>query len=338
MATEFPEGLDAFVNPQPTDSVAAVSHAAQHANTNDAIAAIQIKIGVNDSLDPTSLDYRIKSLENAALDPEEVQDLISQLLTSGSGITTSYDDELNIFTISVDTSTIATKEFASQEAADAEAAAKLYADGLAVNYDPVGSAAQALIDANQYTDTQIEAVQTDLDNYLTAANEYTDEAVASLGNQVGQNYVPISSLTQPDGVATLDSAGKVPLNQLDIDESIQDVAAEMITSGTHTNLSVSYNDITGTLNFTALGGGGGGASVTVSPNPPSEPSLGDLWLDSDNARAYAYDGEFWAEIGSGGQLASISTTPPASAVQGQVWLDSDNAKSYIYDGMYWVEI
>ena len=288
MATEFPEGLDAFVNPQPTDSVAAVSHAAQHANTNDAIAAIQIKIGVNDSLDPTSLDYRIKSLENASLNPDEVQDIISQLIVDGAGIITSYDDEANTLTISVDTSTIAT--------------------------------------------------QIDLANYLTAANEYADEAVASLGNQVGQNYVPVSLLTQPDGVATLDSAGKVPLNQLDIDESIQDVAAEMITSGTHTNLSVSYNDITGTLNFTALGGGGGGASVTVSPNPPSEPSLGDLWLDSDNARAYAYDGEFWAEIGSGGQLASISTTPPASAVQGQVWLDSDNAKSYIYDGMYWVEI
>lgn len=292
MATNFPEELDSFVNPQPTDSVAIVSHAEQHSNANDAIEALQVKVGKDNSEDVNSLDYRIRALETGSLDPEEVQDLISQLITSGTGISIVYDDENNLLTFSVDTSTIATQEFATQASSDA----------------------------------------------LTAANEYTDIAVAGLGNQIGEGYVPISLVGNPEGVAQLDVDGKVPLSQLDIDESIQDVAAQMITSGTHSNLSVSYDDINGTLSFTALGGGGGGASVTVSADPPLTPSLGDLWLDSDNGRAYAYDGAFWAEIGSGGQLASISTTPPGSAVQGQVWLDSDNGKSYIYDGMYWVEM
>lgn len=320
MATSFPAELDELVNPQPTDSVQAVSHAAQHANANDSISALQIKVGVDNSTDPTSLDYRLRSLETASLDPEEVQDLIAQLLSAGAGITTVYDDELNTFTISVDTSSIATKEFASQEAANALADANLYTDNqisaLSTVYDPAGSAASALLDAN----------------------DYTDIAIAGLGNSIDQNFVPISAVGNIDGVAQLDENGFVPQEQLNIDERIQDTAALMLTSATHNNITVSYDDITGKISLSASGGGGGGASVTVSSNPPATPSLGDLWLDSDNGRAYAYDGSFWAEIGSGGQLASISATPPASPTEGSVWMDSDNGKSYIYDGMYWAEI
>ena len=44
---------------------------------------------------------------------------------------------------------------AKGEAAKAEAAAKAYADGLAVNYEVAGAAAQALVDAKAYTDTEI---------------------------------------------------------------------------------------------------------------------------------------------------------------------------------------
>lgn len=44
---------------------------------------------------------------------------------------------------------------AKGEAAKAEAAAKAYADGLAVNYEVAGAAAQALTDAKAYTDTEI---------------------------------------------------------------------------------------------------------------------------------------------------------------------------------------
>ena len=44
---------------------------------------------------------------------------------------------------------------AKGEAAKAEAAAKAYADGLAVNYEVAGAAAQALTDAKAYTDSEI---------------------------------------------------------------------------------------------------------------------------------------------------------------------------------------
>lgn len=345
MAVNFPDFLDDFTNPQSSDSVASPSHSEQHSNANDAIKALQSKVGINNSTDINSLDYRVRTLETNELDPEEVQDLIAQLIASGTGISVVYDDENNLLTFSVDTSTIATQEFATQVSSDALSVANTYTDlaisGLSTVYDPIGSASAAELAAKGYADSL--AINYDIAgsaaSALIDANEYTNLAISGLGNTIAEDYVPQSDVGNSGGVASLDSLGKVPLNQLNIDESIQDVAANMIVSGTHSNLSVSYNDIDGTLNFTALGGGGGGgASVTVSVNPPLTPSLGDLWLDSDNGRAYAYDGAFWAEIGSGGQLASISTTPPGSAVQGQVWLDSDNGKSYIYDGMYWVEM
>lgn len=343
MATTFPEGLDSFLNPQPTDSVAAVSHAAQHADANDAIEALQAKLGVDNSLDTSSIDFRIRALENQPFDSEAVMDAVDSVIIAGSGITKLYEDLADTLTLSVDTSVIATREFATNEAAGA----------------------------------------------LTDANEYTDFAVASLGNNLPNIYVPLSSVGSIDGVASLGPDGKVPSSELNITETIQDVAAEMITGATHTNISVSYDDNTGKLSFTASGGGssltqeevqdyvaplfnhsshtnitasyddvnnkillsstasgapltqeevqdfvapllnhafhtnitatyddannrivlqgnsgsGGGASVIISPTPPSTPGLGDIWLDSDNGKTYIWDGAYWIEVGGSSSQA-----------------------------------
>ncbi len=62
MATNFPTNLDDLSNPQGTDSLQ--GHAQLHTNVNDAIEALQEKVGVNNSTDVTSLDYRVTSLEN----------------------------------------------------------------------------------------------------------------------------------------------------------------------------------------------------------------------------------------------------------------------------------
>jgi hypothetical protein len=62
MATNFPASLDAFVNPNgstPTNS-SVTPHAEQHANANDAIEALQAKVGVNNSEVITSLDFKIR--------------------------------------------------------------------------------------------------------------------------------------------------------------------------------------------------------------------------------------------------------------------------------------
>lgn len=59
MATSFPTSLDSLTNPASGDSLSSPSHAGQHADANDAIEALQAKVGVNGSAVTTSLDYKV---------------------------------------------------------------------------------------------------------------------------------------------------------------------------------------------------------------------------------------------------------------------------------------
>ena len=65
MATSFPSSLDSFTNPLSSDTLSSPSHSAQHADANDAIEALQVKVGVDSSADTSSLEYRIAQLEAA---------------------------------------------------------------------------------------------------------------------------------------------------------------------------------------------------------------------------------------------------------------------------------
>ena len=65
MATNFPTSLDSLTNPQPTDELTNPSHSDQHANANDAIEALQAKVGVNGSSVTTSLDYKVNKPMNS---------------------------------------------------------------------------------------------------------------------------------------------------------------------------------------------------------------------------------------------------------------------------------
>jgi hypothetical protein len=63
MATNFPGSLDTLTNPTSSDSLSSPSHSAQHANVNDAVEALQAKVGVDSSAVTTSLDYKVAQLE-----------------------------------------------------------------------------------------------------------------------------------------------------------------------------------------------------------------------------------------------------------------------------------
>ena len=63
MATNYPNSLDSLTNPATTDPVNNPSHAIQHANANDAIEALQAKVGTDNSAVTTSIDYRVRQLE-----------------------------------------------------------------------------------------------------------------------------------------------------------------------------------------------------------------------------------------------------------------------------------
>jgi hypothetical protein len=63
MATLYPTNKDNFTNPSPTDEMAVVGHAEQHQNANDAIEALQNKVGIDNDTNPASIDNRVKQLE-----------------------------------------------------------------------------------------------------------------------------------------------------------------------------------------------------------------------------------------------------------------------------------
>jgi len=66
MTTNYPSALDSFVNPTATDALdsATVPHAAQHDNINDAMAAVQVTLGVNPQGGSATVVARLTALDS----------------------------------------------------------------------------------------------------------------------------------------------------------------------------------------------------------------------------------------------------------------------------------
>jgi hypothetical protein len=60
MAINFPTSLDTLTNPTGTDKVSVVDHASQHSDVNDAVEALETKLGIDNSAVVTSIDYILK--------------------------------------------------------------------------------------------------------------------------------------------------------------------------------------------------------------------------------------------------------------------------------------
>ena len=56
---------------------AGFEHDAQHANANDAIAALQAKVGANGSTDTNSLDYKVSQMVALLLAPSAAVKLVA---------------------------------------------------------------------------------------------------------------------------------------------------------------------------------------------------------------------------------------------------------------------
>jgi hypothetical protein len=62
MATSFPASLDSLTNPTATDTLDSPPHDTQHADANDAIEALQAKVGIDSSADTNSLDFKVNNI------------------------------------------------------------------------------------------------------------------------------------------------------------------------------------------------------------------------------------------------------------------------------------
>ena len=78
MAINFPSSLDSLTNPTGSDSLNSPSHSGQHADANDAIEALQAKVGVDGSAVTTSLDYKVAQAATLT----DTQTLTNKTLTS----------------------------------------------------------------------------------------------------------------------------------------------------------------------------------------------------------------------------------------------------------------
>jgi hypothetical protein len=80
MATNFPTSLDSLTNPNSTDELSSPSHSQQHSNLNDSVEAIESKIGVNNSTDVNSIQYKVSALQTLVGDLDNSTDAVVELL------------------------------------------------------------------------------------------------------------------------------------------------------------------------------------------------------------------------------------------------------------------
>jgi len=84
MATNFPSSLDSLTNPTSTDKLDVVAHSSQHINANDAIEALEAKVGINGSAVTTSHDYKLSEVTSTdkAVGKTATQTLTNKTLTA----------------------------------------------------------------------------------------------------------------------------------------------------------------------------------------------------------------------------------------------------------------
>jgi hypothetical protein len=76
LPSNYPDSLDNLTNPESNSSLE--GHAALHATVNDAIEAIELKLGVDGSQDVNSIDYKLAELETSlnSLDAENAAEIL----------------------------------------------------------------------------------------------------------------------------------------------------------------------------------------------------------------------------------------------------------------------
>ena len=65
--------------------------------------------------------------------------------------------------------------------------------------------------------------------------------------------------------------------------------------------------------------------------PPSRPIVGQIWFNTTDGTAYAYDGTQWNPIGA----AAVSATTPTNNNKGALWLKTPVNQLFVYTGTEW---
>ena len=148
------------------------------------------------------------------------------------------------------------------------------------------------------------------------------------GNQTSTSQ---STLNVSDSIITLNSdvTGAPTLN-----------AAVVIERGTSPDVDIRWNESLDRWEATADGSTyaqiTGGSKMTISETPPSSPSAGDFWFESDSAVTFVYYDSYWIEIGASGIGAVTQAAAPANAADGQMWFKSTTNEMFVYYDGAWI--
>lgn len=210
--------------------------ASEWTSANPVLAAGEMGVETNTNLfkfgNGTSTWTALAYANNSDVAIGEIsQDAINNALTLGAGLTKTYNDGANTITITVDTDVVSTKTFAISEASAAQAAAIAAA---AIDATSKAGAAQSAAIAAAATDASTKA-----NDALLAAEDYTDTAVNSINNSLS-GYLEVGERGAAGGVASLDSNSKILQSELPLGSFTADIA----TTG---NLSANNVTVTGNL-------------------------------------------------------------------------------------------
>lgn len=76
----------------------------------------------------------------------------------------------------------------------------------------------------------------------------------------------------------------------------------------------------------------GNQYVTVSSSAPSNPTIGDVWVNTGNDSVYFWNGTIWVNVQSQAQ-SYVQDEPPVSPAEGSIWLDSNSTANAV-DGAF----
>ena len=188
---------------------------------------------------------------------ELAQDSVNTAIIAGDGITKTYNDAANTLTVDVDLATSSGLKIDNTKlAVDTNIVVTKLAEqtmsGKTLTNPKINSAVAVTVGGTEinYLTGLTKNISNSYVDVLNDANDYTDTAIGSLSNTVTTDYVPVSIVGQADGLATLNSIGKIPMSQISL------IAPALTGNATAENLSISgdlvFNGTATTINSTNL--------------------------------------------------------------------------------------
>jgi len=254
IATSYPTSLDTLTNPSATDTTDSVDHAAQHSNANDAIEAIEAKLGTGSSDQAAATDKLLigtgagtsdwsKDVPSGAiLGTTDTQTLTNKTLTapkitSGSNIADSNGNELIEFPSAVASAVNQLKLSNSASGNNVLLEGNGGDTNVSLELRPKGTGGAIILadsDGNEVLKTERTA---------SAVNEITVKNAATGSNPVikatGEADTGISfDNDQDETILKLDSIASA-VNNLKISNSATGSDVDIAAEGTDTNIDIS---------------------------------------------------------------------------------------------------